>query len=101
MTWVSWRGVEIGEKIQNLLLAVQYGALAVFVIAAFMVGNTTGTQKLTDTQSGVGDSGTAAKVVDEQEPSRAATDTAARARIRETVARRPGEQRACAAAAGP
>lgn len=36
MTWVSWRGVEIGEKIQNLLLAVQYGALAVFVIAAFV-----------------------------------------------------------------
>ncbi len=34
MTWVSWRGVEIGEKIQNILLAVQYLALAVFVIAA-------------------------------------------------------------------
>lgn len=34
MTWVSWRGVEIGEKIQNLLLGIQYVALAVFVIAA-------------------------------------------------------------------
>ena len=39
----------------------------VFVIAAFMVGNMTGTQKLTDTQSGVGDSGTAAKVVDKRD----------------------------------
>ncbi|MDR6866488.1 amino acid transporter [Microbacterium resistens] len=36
MTWVSWRGVEIGEKIQNLLLAIQYGALALFVVAAFV-----------------------------------------------------------------
>ncbi|PZU38776.1 MAG: amino acid transporter [Microbacterium sp.] len=34
MTWVSWRGVEIGERIQNVLLAIQYLALAVFVIAA-------------------------------------------------------------------
>ncbi|SBS71256.1 APC family permease [uncultured Microbacterium sp.] len=34
MTWVSWRGVEIGERLQNVLLAVQYIALAVFVIAA-------------------------------------------------------------------
>lgn len=34
MTWVSWRGVEIGEKIQNVLLAIQYLALAIFVIAA-------------------------------------------------------------------
>jgi amino acid transporter len=24
MTWVSWRGVEIGERIQNVLLGVQY-----------------------------------------------------------------------------
>ncbi|MGM1017343.1 MAG: APC family permease [Actinomycetota bacterium] len=34
MTWVSWRGVEIGERIQNVLLAIQYIALAIFVIAA-------------------------------------------------------------------
>lgn len=34
MTWVSWRGVEIGERIQNVLLAIQYLALAIFVIAA-------------------------------------------------------------------
>lgn len=34
MTWVSWRGVEIGERIQNVLLAVQYLALAIFVVAA-------------------------------------------------------------------
>ncbi len=34
MTWVSWRGVEIGERIQNILLGIQYIALAVFVVAA-------------------------------------------------------------------
>ena len=34
MTWVSWRGVEIGERIQNVLLGVQYVVLAVFVVAA-------------------------------------------------------------------
>ncbi len=34
MTWVSWRGVEIGERIQNVLLALQYIALAIFVVAA-------------------------------------------------------------------
>ncbi len=34
MTWVSWRGVEIGERIQNVLLAIQYLALAIFVVAA-------------------------------------------------------------------
>ncbi|MCP2370164.1 amino acid transporter [Agromyces terreus] len=34
MTWVSWRGVEIGERIQNILLGIQYVALAIFVIAA-------------------------------------------------------------------
>jgi amino acid transporter len=34
MTWVSWRGVEIGERIQNILLAVQYVALAIFAVAA-------------------------------------------------------------------
>ncbi|MEU1972362.1 APC family permease [Microbacterium sp. NPDC019599] len=34
MTWVSWRGVEIGERIQNVLLAIQYLALAIFAVAA-------------------------------------------------------------------
>ncbi len=34
MTWVSWRGVEIGERIQNILLAFQYLALGIFVVAA-------------------------------------------------------------------
>lgn len=34
MTWVSWRGVEIGERVQNVLLGIQYLALAVFLIAA-------------------------------------------------------------------
>ncbi|WP_065571877.1 APC family permease [Microbacterium oleivorans] len=34
MTWISWRGVEIGERIQNVLLGIQYLALIVFVIAA-------------------------------------------------------------------
>jgi len=34
MTWISWRGVEIGERIQNVLLGIQYLALIIFVIAA-------------------------------------------------------------------
>ncbi|TFV83637.1 APC family permease [Microbacterium sp. dk485] len=34
MTWVSWRGVELGERLQNILLALQYVVLAVFVVAA-------------------------------------------------------------------
>ncbi|GAA2004993.1 APC family permease [Microbacterium ulmi] len=34
MTWVSWRGVEIGERLQNILLGIQYLALAIFVVAA-------------------------------------------------------------------
>jgi amino acid transporter len=34
MTWVSWRGVEIGERIQNVLLGFQYLVLAVFVVVA-------------------------------------------------------------------
>ncbi|GAA1842557.1 APC family permease [Microbacterium koreense] len=34
MTYVSWRGTEIGERLQNILLAIQYLALAIFVIAA-------------------------------------------------------------------
>ena len=36
MTWVSWRGVEIGERIQNILLAIQYAALGIFVVAALV-----------------------------------------------------------------
>lgn len=36
MTWVSYRGVEFGERMQNILLAVQYIALALFVIVAFV-----------------------------------------------------------------
>jgi amino acid transporter len=34
MTLVSWRGVEIGERIQNILLAIQYLALIIFIVAA-------------------------------------------------------------------
>jgi amino acid transporter len=34
MTWISYRGMEIGERLQNVLLAVQYLALALFVIFA-------------------------------------------------------------------
>ncbi len=34
MTYISWRGVEIGERIQNVLLGIQYLALLVFVVAA-------------------------------------------------------------------
>jgi amino acid transporter len=33
MTFISYRGTEIGEKIQNVLLGIQYLALIVFVIA--------------------------------------------------------------------
>jgi amino acid transporter len=42
MTYISYRGTEIGEKLQNVLLAVQYLALTVFVIAA-VVSVATGT----------------------------------------------------------
>ncbi|MGX5680487.1 APC family permease [Schumannella luteola] len=42
MTFISYRGTEIGEKLQNVLLAIQYLALAVFVIAA-VVSIATGT----------------------------------------------------------
>ncbi|CAN5133589.1 APC family permease [soil metagenome] len=35
MVYVSYRGVEIGEKLQNVLLGVQYLALLLFVIFAF------------------------------------------------------------------
>ncbi len=34
MTWISWRGVEIGERVQNILLGIQYLALVIFVVAA-------------------------------------------------------------------
>ncbi len=34
MTYVSYRGVEIGERIQNILLAVQYLVLALLVVLA-------------------------------------------------------------------
>ena len=42
MTWISYRGTEIGEKLQNVLLGVQYLALTVFVVAA-IVAVATGT----------------------------------------------------------
>ncbi|WP_139416446.1 APC family permease [Agromyces laixinhei] len=34
MSWISWRGLEIGERIQNVLLGVQYLALVLFVVFA-------------------------------------------------------------------
>jgi amino acid transporter len=36
MTWVSYRGIELGERVQNVLLAVQYFALALFAVVAFI-----------------------------------------------------------------
>lgn len=42
MTYVSYRGVEIGARLQNILLAVQYLALALFVVFA-LVGVANGT----------------------------------------------------------
>ncbi|BDI22687.1 APC family permease [Herbiconiux sp. L3-i23] len=36
MVYVSYRGLQIGERIQNVLIAVQYLALALFVIFAFV-----------------------------------------------------------------
>ena len=36
MTWISYRGTEIGEKLQNVLLGIQYLALVVFVVAAIV-----------------------------------------------------------------
>ncbi len=41
MTWVSLRGVEIGERMQQVLLAIQYLAMAAFVIGC-LVGYFTG-----------------------------------------------------------
>ena len=34
MAWISWRGLEIGERMQNVLLGVQYLALVLFVVFA-------------------------------------------------------------------
>ncbi len=42
MVYVSYRGVEIGERLQNILLGIQYLALVLFVIFA-VVGFTNGT----------------------------------------------------------
>jgi amino acid transporter len=42
MTYISYRGTEIGERLQNVLLGIQYLALAVFVIAV-IVSFATGT----------------------------------------------------------
>jgi amino acid transporter len=36
MTFISYRGTEIGEKLQNVLLGIQYLALVIFVIAAIV-----------------------------------------------------------------
>ncbi|HWL01845.1 MAG TPA: APC family permease, partial [Microbacteriaceae bacterium] len=40
MTWISYRGTEIGEKLQNVLLGLQYLALVVFVIAVIVAIST-------------------------------------------------------------
>ncbi|HEX6365325.1 MAG TPA: APC family permease [Agromyces sp.] len=42
MTFISWRGLEIGERMQNVLLAVQYLALILFVVfaAVAVIGGT-------------------------------------------------------------
>lgn len=42
MTFISYRGTEIGEKLQNVLLGIQYLALVIFVVAA-VIGISTGT----------------------------------------------------------
>src|SRR6187402_600037 len=36
MTFISYRGTEIGEKLQNVLLGIQYLALGIFVVAAIV-----------------------------------------------------------------
>ncbi|GAA3599004.1 APC family permease [Klugiella xanthotipulae] len=36
MTYISYRGMEIGERIQNVLLAIQYIAIVLFVVFAFV-----------------------------------------------------------------
>ena len=42
MTFISYRGTEIGEKLQNVLLGIQYLALVVFVVAV-VISLATGT----------------------------------------------------------
>lgn len=37
MTWVNYRGIDVGEKMQQVFVWIQYGALAAFVI--FAVGS--------------------------------------------------------------
>ncbi|MCI2957892.1 APC family permease [Agromyces atrinae] len=42
MSYISWRGLEIGERLQNVLLAVQYIALVLFVVlsvGSILMGN--------------------------------------------------------------
>lgn len=34
MTWVNYRGIDIGEKLEQVFVWIQYGALAVFVVFA-------------------------------------------------------------------
>ncbi len=48
MTYISWRGLEIGERLQNVLLAVQYLALIGFVVAV-IISFATGTAPATAT----------------------------------------------------
>jgi amino acid transporter len=36
MTFVSWRGIDVSARIQNVLLAIQYAALLLFVIVALV-----------------------------------------------------------------
>ncbi|BDZ55597.1 hypothetical protein GCM10025870_26700 [Agromyces marinus] len=48
MTWISWRGLEIGERMQNVLLAIQYLALVAFVVLV-VVQFATGTAPATAT----------------------------------------------------
>jgi amino acid transporter len=36
MVWVSYRGLQIGEVLQNVLIAIQYLALVLFVVFAFV-----------------------------------------------------------------
>ena len=40
MTFISYRGTEIGEKLQNVLLGIQYLALVIFVVAAIVAVST-------------------------------------------------------------
>lgn len=42
MTWISMRGIELGEKMQVVLLIIQYAAMAAFVVGC-LVGYANGT----------------------------------------------------------